>query len=483
MTLQSVQIGEGQIFLPLQSDQQPDGLFIRSISFYDISQAIYNVSYSVEYNSLFQSFSSFVAYPQVITVETSGLAYSVFDTEEIIDDKYFSMIPPLLIEFYEQQLNYKQISSLTAVSFISLVYYNGDVLFLFGLPNGISVYSLNTGKFYNVKLPTSALSQQNVGTSYTFLGGYLFGAITQKVAGTILVNLVSAKFTYSDTVFTSVSTQSVNAPQDIYRYTINIVGNTSYVVAVVRYTYVLEPGNVLTAHVSYVVYDITNDTITTATSSSFSNASLVTGLTSIASILYTIGEKVTSIYGYYVFTVLFDKSNTSEIIVSFNIGTSEIETVEIPVNLNQFEVVLQKNYLILLAGSAQVIQQGNVYFLPVSYQIFELTTSNMVEVQYYTIALEHNNLVISGKAINVQTGNPVSGATIGVYYALSSMGNQLSVSNLIGTTKTDSNGEFTFTYQFKHAPSDLDVVITASVDPIILNYIEVKPNSILGKPY
>jgi hypothetical protein len=422
----------------------------------------------VEYGSNLQSFSSFVAYPQVITVETSGLANSVFDTEEIIDEKYYSMIPPLLIEFYEQQLNYTQISSLTAVSFISLVYYNGDVLFLFGIPNGISVYSLNTGKFYNIKLPTSALSQSNVETSYTFLGGYLVGVITEQSGGTISVNLVNAKFTYSDTVFTSISSQSVSVSSDIIYYTPSIVGNTSYVTAVIRYAYYGPSTGIYDSQIFYMVYDIVNNTVTTVTSGVFSNTQIYTGETSIPSISYTIGEKITSIYAYYVFTVLYDESSGNEIIVSFNIGTSEIETVEIPISTSYWEVVLQKNYVILLTEPAQVIQQGNVYFLPVSYQIYELTTSNMIEVQYYTVALDQNNLVISGKAINVQTGQPVPNAIVEIYNALSAMGNQLSTSDLIGVVETDSNGEFTFTYQFQNAPPDLNVVVTASMEFLVL---------------
>jgi hypothetical protein len=217
-----------------------------------------------------------------------------------------------------------------------------------------------------------------------------------------------------------------------------------------------------------MVYDIVNNTVTTVTSGVFSNTQIYTGETSIPSISYTIGEKITSIYAYYVFTVLYDESSGNEIIVSFNIGTSEIETVEIPISTSYWEVVLQKNYVILLTEPAQVIQQGNVYFLPVSYQIYELTTSNMIEVQYYTVALDQNNLVISGKAINVQTGQPVPNAIVEIYNALSAMGNQLSTSDLIGVVETDSNGEFTFTYQFQNAPPDLNVVVTASMEFLVL---------------
>ncbi len=483
MTLQAVEISQGQIYLPLSSSQQPDGLFIRSISFYDISQSIYNVSYTVSYDSLFQSFSAFVAFPQVVLVETSGLAYSIFDTEEIIDEKYFSMIPPLLIEFYEQQLSYKQVSTLTAVAYVNLVYYNDDVLFLLGVPSGVVVYSLNTGSFYNVKLPTSSLSQQSVNVGVTFLGGHIVGAIAEQSGSTISVTLLDATFTYSDTVFTTVNTYTINVSGSIQAYTVNIVGNVSYAVAVVRYQYEASTTNAVTSQVYYIIYDIVNGTATTYSSPQFSSATLVTGQTSIPSIAVTIGVKIVSIYAYYVFTILYDETTGNEMIVSFNLKTLNVETVEISITTTYWQIVLQKNYLILLTTPQQVIQQGNVYFLPVNYQIFEITTSEMLTVQFYTVALEQNNLVISGKVLYVQTGQPAPNATVGVYYASSAMGNQLAVSNLIGQVTTDQNGEFQFSYQFSNAPSDLDLIVAVSVDPIVLSYIPVRPKPTPGVYY
>nr|MCL7344712.1 hypothetical protein [Candidatus Aramenus sulfurataquae] len=483
MTLQAVEISQGQIYLPLLSNQQPDGLFIRSISFYDISQSIYNVSYSVEYGSLIQSFSAFVAYPQVVTVETSGLAYTIFDTEEIIDEKYFSMIPPLLIEFYKQQLTYKQVSTLTAVAYVNLVYYNDDVLFLLGVPSGVVIYSLNTGRFYNVKLPTVSLSQQSVTVGVTFLGGHIVGAISEQSGNTISVTLLDATFTYSDTVFTIVNVYTIDIAGELNYYTINIVGNTSYAVVVVRYNYEASLSNPSVSQIYYIIYDMTSGSSTTYASSQFSNVDLFTGVTTISSISFTIGIKIVSIYAYYVFTVLYDDETGNEIIVSFNLKTLNIETIEIPLPNTQWQVVLQKNYVILLTTPQQVIQQGNVYFLPVNYQIYEITTSEMLTVQFYTVALEQNNLVISGKVLYVQTGQPASNATVGVYYASSAMGNQLAISSLIGQVTTDQNGEFQFSYQFNNAPPDLDLVVAVSVDPIVLNYIPVRPKTISGGTY
>uniref|UniRef100_A0A0F2LN03 Uncharacterized protein n=1 Tax=Candidatus Aramenus sulfurataquae TaxID=1326980 RepID=A0A0F2LN03_9CREN len=369
------------------------------------------------------------------------------------------------------------------MAYVNLVYYNDDVLFLLGVPSGVVIYSLNTGRFYNVKLPTVSLSQQSVTVGVTFLGGHIVGAISEQSGNTISVTLLDATFTYSDTVFTIVNVYTIDIAGELNYYTINIVGNTSYAVVVVRYNYEASLSNPSVSQIYYIIYDMTSGSSTTYASSQFSNVDLFTGVTTISSISFTIGIKIVSIYAYYVFTVLYDDETGNEIIVSFNLKTLNIETIEIPLPNTQWQVVLQKNYVILLTTPQQVIQQGNVYFLPVNYQIYEITTSEMLTVQFYTVALEQNNLVISGKVLYVQTGQPASNATVGVYYASSAMGNQLAISSLIGQVTTDQNGEFQFSYQFNNAPPDLDLVVAVSVDPIVLNYIPVRPKTISGGTY
>ena len=231
MTVSISEIGSGNIYLPINTDQKPNGVFIRGLSSYDTSLAVYNASYTLQFGSNQQSFIAFVPFPQALLFQSTGLAYLDFDTEEVIDETYFSMIPPFLIQYYESQLKYSQVGSFPYVGVISLIYYIDDVLLMLQIPNGIVIYSIEQSKFYEIKLPANLINQEKISIYSTFLGNNVYTIIAYG-SNPINVVLLQAQFSYSNTVLSPIQSFTISANTD--EYAVGIVGNLNYVVGVVK---------------------------------------------------------------------------------------------------------------------------------------------------------------------------------------------------------------------------------------------------------
>jgi hypothetical protein len=136
--------------------------------------------------------------------------------------------------------------------------------------------------------------------------------------------------------------------------------------------------------------------------------------------------------------------------------------------------MLRSNIVYIFSGYSSPVQYGNTYYLPVSVYLYQITTSEMLSIEYTQYALEKNTLIISGTVKYVQTGEPAPNATVSVYLYQSVQGHSYAVSKLLTQTITDQNGNFEITYQFPNSPNDANIIVTASVDPVVMEVVYPK---------
>ena len=165
-------------------------------------------------------------------------------------------------------------------------------------------------------------------------------------------------------------------------------------------------------------------------------------------------------------------------IVSFNFNTGSIEYAPIPpnppINFSTSLFMLRSNIVYIFTGYSSPVQYGNTYYLPVNTYMYEITTSEMLSIEYTQYALEKNTLIISGTVKYVQTGEPAPNATVSIYLYESVQGHSYAVSTLLTQTTTDQNGNFQIVYQFPNSPNDANIIVTASVDPVVMEVVYPK---------
>lgn len=488
-TLHATLIASGNLYIPLPNNIIPNGIFIRGFSSYDTELSTYNVSYTVQYSSYQSSYIAFVPFPQAVLFQSTGLAYTNFDTENIIDETYFSMIPPFLLKFYDNEIQTEQVGSFPYISVISLIYYNDDVLFMLQVPTGIVIYSYNKNEFYKIKLPVGYT--ENINAIYsTFLENNIY-TIVAYGTNPINVVLLQATFTYSDTVLQLIQQFSISTTRQYY--SVEIVGTLNYVIGIVRVSdsYFPNLGSPLGGEIYYYVYDTVTQSITTYNTGNLSGFTITVGSTTISQIPTIFGIKTASVYAYYVFTMMFDANLNELVIVSLDLKTGSFEYAYIPntnINTTAIEPFIQGNQLILITIPQNLpspIQQGNVWFLPLPYQVYELTTREMVTIQFTEIVLEKNELTIKGYVYLTLTGEPVQGGAVAIFETQSAMGNQIGIlGKALKTTNTANDGSFTLKYTFPTSPQDANITIVASVDPVITELV-IKSTQVIPyiRPY
>ena len=471
--------GRGLIYLPKRTSSQPKGVFIRGLSEYDVGHNIYSASYSLYYEvqtqngtqQYFESYIAFTAYPMSLFVETTGVAYTSFNTEVVIDGKYYSIISPFLVEYDGKNINTVVIPSKINTNYEYLVRFGDDVLFLLVTPYGVAVYSVNRNAFYRITIPGKYLSRID-GIAVTMIGNTVFASAFYIENNMVNVVMLKAEFSYSDTVFSLVySTQLVPPTQQNLGVAIDVVGNINYVVTVIRAGSSSPITNIggasveLVSEIYYIVYNVATGSVNVVDSGVLKYRSIATGFPTFPTTPAIYGTKVTSIYGYYVFTLLYNNSVNSLEVYSFDINTMRIASTTIPnTNNNEmpYESFLQGNRVIIVSTQANndVVQQGNIYYLPLDYYSYVIEDDGMTEVDVTEVVLSKNELVVAGKVKYVVDGSPCSGCRVEVYNAQSILGHQNGVQQRpIAYAITDNDGNFKIVKTLSNAPQDIDIVI------------------------
>jgi hypothetical protein len=400
-----------------------------------------------------------------------------------------------LVVYANDQITANQVLSRPVSGVQYVAFYQDDILIFMSSPQGIYFYSTKCNKFYNVYIPTSInLVYPTVG-SVLFLGGYIYFAIctisfSSPSSGTVEVTatyyILYTKFSYSDLTLSvlvscniSTSLNSSHITADTITVSNSIVGNGSYVVLVMLFC------SLNTLCIKVLAYNINSSTYTVY-SKSFSNIILLSytyfktqtkqqGITLYLNFNYY--QQQVSIYAYYVFIIIYCIYGCV-IVVSFNFNTGSIEYAFIPpnppINVATSLFMLRSNIIYIFTGYSSSIQYGNTYYLPVNVYLYQITTSEMLSIEYTQYALEKNTLIISGTVKYVQTGEPAPNATVSVYLYESVQGHSYAVSTLLTQTTTDQNGNFEITYQFSNSPSDANIIVTASVDPVVMEVVYPK---------
>jgi len=502
MTLQVTPYSQQTVYLPLPNDQSPSSVFITSLSFYDAGLNSYIANYQLQYSSESVYVNAFVAYPQSVFSYTSNKNIVIYKDEGIFDEKMVGFVSTALVVYADDKISANQVLSRPISGVQYVVFYNDDILIFMSSPQGVYFYSTKYNKFYNVYVPTTInLFYPTVG-SVLFLGGYIYFAIyttglSLPSSGTFQVTatyyLMYTKFSYSDltlSILVSCSISKSFSHPSVSEITItvssSIVGNGSYVALVMLFCCCLL--FVTSLCIKVLTYNINSSTYNVY-AKSFKDMKLLSYIYFRTSIeqqgeifcfYFNFYQQQISIYSYYIFIVIYCV-NGIQYIVSFNINTGSIEYAPIPPN-PQIKTIaslfmLRSNIIYIFSGYSSPVQYGNTYYLPVNVYLYQITTSEMLSIEYTQYALEKNTLILSGTVKYLQTGEPVPNATVSVYLYDSVQGHSYAVSKLLTQTTTDKDGNFQIVYKFPNSPSEANIIVTASVDPVVMEVVYPKPPS------
>jgi len=499
MTLQISPYAQQAVYLPLPNNETPSNIFIVSLSFYDIGLNSYISNYQLIYSTQSSSetvyVNAFVAYPQTVFSYTTNKNVVIYKNEGIFDEKMLGFVNTALVVYTDDKISANQVLSRPNSGVQYIAFYNDDILIFMSSPQGIYFYSTKYNKFYNVYIPTSIKLIYPAVGSVLLLGGYIYFAICMIntsspkpdiVQVTATYHLLYTKFSYSDltlSVLVSCGMSALFISSQFTEATVSVsgsvLGNGSYVVLVMLFcasNYVC---------VKVIAYNINSSTYKIY-SKFFGNAILLSyvyfstqinqqGITLHFNFLYY--QQQISIYSYYIFVVVCNRT-VGACIISFNFNTGSIENAPIPpipqvVTLASL-YMLRSNIIYIFAGFSSPVQYGNTYYLPVNVYMYQITTSEMLFIEYTQYALEKNTLILSGTVKYLQTGDPVPNATVSVYLYESVQGHSYAVSNLLTQTTTDQNGNFQIVYKFPNSPNDANIIVTASVDPVVMEVVYPK---------
>ena len=501
MTLQISLYSQQTVYLPLPNDQTPSFVFIVSLSFYDIGLNSYISNYQLIYSCQSGSetvyVNAFVSYPQSVFSYSTNENVVVYKNEGIFDEKMAGFVNTALVVYADNKITANQVLSRPVSGVQYVAFYQDDILIFMSSPQGIYFYSTKYNKFYNVYIPTSINLVYPAVGSVLFLGGYIYFAIctinisfpsSDTAQVTVIYYLMYTKFSYSDLTLSILVSCSISKKLSNYcciNIANSIVGNGSYVVLVMLYR------DSYGTCVKLLSYNINSSTYTT-TSKFYVGTSLFgyiyfTTKIEYANVTINLGlnyyQQQVSIYSYYVFIVLSGLV-TFATIISYNINTGNIESASLLTNLKLYigmnVYILRGNALYIFTTSSSPVQYGNTYYLPVNVYVFQISTSEMLSVEYTQYALEKNTLILSGTVKYLQTGEPVPNATVSVYLYDSVQGHSYAVSKLLTQTTTDKDGNFQIVYKLPNSPSDANIIVTASVDPVIMEVVypkTLKPKS------
>jgi len=495
MTLQITPYSQQTVYLPLPNDQSPLALYIFSLSFYDMGLNSYISSYELAYSSESVYVNAFVAYPQSVFSYTINGNIVVYKNEGVFDEKMLGFINTALVVYADDKISANQILSRPVSGIQYVAFYQDDILIFMSSPQGIYFYSTKYNKFYNVYIPTSInLIYPAVG-SILLLGGYIYFAIctisfSSPSSGIVQVTatyyLLYTKFSYSNLTLSvlvncSISTTLNSSQISVVAITVSsdVLGNGSYIALVMLFCHSSRMCiKVLAYNINsstYTVYSKFFDNVIMLSYSHFSTRTEQQGITIYLNFEYY--QYQISIYSYYIFIVIYF-ANGIVCIVSFNFNTGSIEYAPIPpnppINFSTSLFMLRSNIVYIFTGYSSPVQYGNTYYLPVNTYMYEITTSEMLSIEYTQYALEKNTLIINGTVKYLQTGDPVPNATVSVYLYESVQGHSYAVSTLLTQTTTDQNGNFQIVYQFPNSPNDANIIITASVDPVVIEVVYPK---------
>jgi len=497
MTLQISPYAQQTVYIPLPNNECPLDVRIKSLSFYDIGLSSYIANYDLFYSSEEVHVNAFVAYPQTVFSYSTNKNTVIYKNEGIFDEKMLGFVNTALVVYADDKISANQILSRPISGVQYVAFYNDDILIFMSSPQGVYFYSAKYNKFYNVYVPTTIkLIYPTIG-SVLLLGGYIYFAIctistsllgSNTVQVVAVYHLLYTKFSYSDltlSILVNCGMSGLFPPSSVTEATVSasssVLGNGSYVVLVMLFctlNYVC---------VKVIAYNI-NSSSYNIYSKSFSNAILLSyvyfstsvkqqGITFYFNFLYY--QQQISIYAYYVFVVI-NNLTVGTCIVSFNFNTGNVECAPIPpfrqfVGLTSL-YMLRSNIIYIFAGFSSPVQYGNTYYLPINVYMYEISTSEMLFVEYTQYALEKNTLILSGTVKYLQTGEPVPNATVSIYLYDSVQGHSYAISKLLTQTTTDKDGNFQIVYKFPNSPNDANIIVTASVDPVVMEVVYPKPS-------
>jgi len=482
MTIQVSPLAEQIVYLPINLDTRPSELYINSISFFDITQNIIVANYSLQYTSnSSEYFSAFVSYPQSYAFYTPQKYDLVYRNEGIYDDKIYALVGSNLVIYADNQISISSVSQKNVTGIQYVAFYNDDILIIYTVPYGVQVYSTKYNKSYLLSIPSSISSQYSAISSVSMLNNIIYvGYVTFTVSTVISFNsyILSSTFTYSNSVLSvTVSYASSSTSTFVNAYIGSAIkSNVNYVTLITTITYISTSG--ISTEVDYTVLDVNTGKYSTYTYSStdFAFNVYITNIITFNNVVINVGtiEQSTSIYAYYILSVANAQSTGgySLAVVSFNINTLNFEYViqefPLPQQGLTFNIVIQGNTFYYPIEFSNPIQYGNTYYLPVKFIFYQILTSEMLIIQFSQFALYKNTLTLAGTVKYAQTGDVAPNAHVSIYEYASVLGNQYAITKLITKTQADSNGNFSTTVTLTYSPNVENIIVSASIDPIIL---------------
>lgn len=480
--------GNGIVYVPVQVPNILPTIY--SLSYVSLADNIYLVGAYQEVDSFWYDIHAFITYPQFTAYISPTLINSIYSTNIVYDEKYASIVGNNLVVFEEGKINVKYINANVYNSVISTVYYNQDILIIYSTPNNVIIYSMNKNEFYIINLPTITNAVQYAISSAEFLGGYVFILVTY-FSGDINNYIVSfavygVKFTYSEAVAsflfgdTILTVTNANSPTaGMYFITPILRGNINYLF--VSYIIVNTACPAFCTTAMFYGYNI-NTATTYNTSLTYSGINLP--YTAIVSIFSNSVVFVTpnnfGVYAYFLFSAWIGFINNNLVVFYYNVNTNTAGYVTYPMPHDiLYPIFMHSNYVIVCINKPGYTQINgyNVAVIPTS--IYEVITSDMLSIQITELVLEKNTLKVSGIVTSMYTGQPVS-AYVDLYNAISATDDSLSTGSLLGKAQTNTDGEFTITVTFTNSPPVTDIILTASIDPVVME--AVKPIKLAVQP-
>jgi len=513
MTIQVSPLAEQIIYLPINLDTAPSELFINSISFFDITQNIIVANYNLQYASYSSEyFSAFVSYPQSYAFYISHPYNLVYRNEGIYDDKIYALVGSNLVTYADSKISVSPASQNNVTGIQYVAFYNDDVLIIYTVPYGVQVYSTKYNKSYLLSIPSSISSEYSGISSVSMLNNIIYvGYVTFTVSTVISFNsyILSSTFTYSNSVLsiTAIYSSSSTSTFVITDIGSTIKSNINYVTLVTTITYVsnsrtptetisgTSTGTTsgISTEVNYTVLDVNTGKYSTYTYSStdFAFAVCTINIIRVNNVVINVGtiEQSTSIYAYYILSVANAQSTGgySLTVISFNINTLNFEYVtqefQKPQTNLLYNIMIQGNTFYYPIGFSNPIQYGNTYYLPVKFIFYQILTSEMLVIQFSQFALYKNTLTLAGTVKYAQTGVVAPNAHVSIYEYASVLGNQYAITKLITKTQADSNGNFSTTVTLTNSPSVENIIVSASIDPIILQPVIPQTKKPTVPPY